>query len=463
MPLVAIVGRPNVGKSTLFNRLVGRRRSIVTDEPGITRDRIYGNAEWNGRAFAVVDTGGLLPDERAGIPGEIFRQAEIALREADFIILVADSRTGPTPTDAELARRLRVFNKPIVVAANKVDSGAQASAASAFYEWGAPVFPISAEHGIGVDDLLDHITREFPESAPEAEMPGPRIAIIGRPNVGKSTLLNRLVGAERSIVTAEAGTTRDAVDTVVQRDGRSYFFVDTAGIRRKARTKLAAEKLSVVMARRHLERADIALLLADASVGVTAQDASIAGYANEAGRSLIVVMNKWDLALEHARAQHEKEKKDEKFDPGKVRRDYEEILHKRLGFVAYAPIVFLSALTGQGVGRLYALIDRVAQARHRRIPTAELNRWLAQADLGRSSAPAAQAPEILYLTQASADPPTFVLFTRGTHRIHFSFERYLQNQLREAFDFTGSPIRFIIRLRERSAGRRGKPGRARAD
>ncbi len=463
MPLVAIVGRPNVGKSTLFNRLVGRRRSIVTDEPGITRDRIYGNAEWNGRAFAVVDTGGLVPDERAGIPGEIFRQAEIALREADFIILVADSRAGPTPADAELARRMRVFNKPMVVAANKVDTGAQASAAAAFYEWGVPVFPISAEHGIGVDDLLDHVTREFPEIAPETETPGSRIAIIGRPNVGKSTLLNRLVGAERSIVTSEAGTTRDAVDTVVERDGRAYFFVDTAGIRRKARTKLAAEKLSVVMARRHLERADIALLLADASVGVTAQDASIAGYANEAGRSLIVVMNKWDLALECARAQHEKDEKTEKFDPGKVRRDYEEILRKRLGFVAYAPIVFLSALTGQGVGRLYALIDRVAQARRRRVPTAELNRWLAQADLGRSSAPASQAPEILYLTQASVDPPTFVIFTRGTHRIHFSFERYLQNQLREAFDFTGAPIRFIIRVRERPAGRRGKSGRARAD
>ena len=454
LPLVAIVGRPNVGKSTLFNRLVGRRRSIVTDEPGITRDRIYGAAQWEGRTFSVVDTGGLVPDERAGIPAEIFRQAQVALAEADSIILVADARTGPTPIDAELARRLRVLGKPIAVAANKVDSGSQANAASAFFEWGVPVFPISAEHGLGIDDLLDHVAREFPEAPAEPPSTAVHVAIIGRPNVGKSTLLNRLVGTERSIVASEPGTTRDAIDTKVERDGRSYLFVDTAGIRRKALTKLAAEKLSVVMARRHLERADLALLVADASLGVTAQDASIAGYADQAGRSLIIVMNKWDQALEKARAQH----KDKKFDAHAIRREYETLVRDRLGFVHYAPIIFLSALTGQGVDGLFELIDRVARARRLRIPTAELNRWLAETDLSRASAPAAQMPEVLYLTQASIDPPTFVLFTRSARKLHFSFERFLQNRLRGKFDFTGSPIRFVVRARSRSE----KPRRARA-
>jgi GTP-binding protein len=452
LPLVAIVGRPNVGKSTLFNRLVGRRRSIVTDEPGITRDRIYGIARWTGRSFEVVDTGGLVPDERAGIPGEIFRQAEVALSQADSIVLVVDSRAGLTPVDAELARRLRVFGKPIVVAANKVDSASRTSLASAFFELGDPVFPISAEHGLGVDDLLDHLTRQFPETPAEEVTSAVHIAIIGRPNVGKSTLLNRLVGDERSIVTSEPGTTRDAVDTLVERDGRSYLFVDTAGIRRKARTKLAAEKLSVVMARRHLERADMAILVADATLGVTAQDASIASYADKAGRSLIVVMNKWDLALQQAR----EEEKTKRLGPEELRKEYEKIIRERLGFVGYAPVIFISALSGEGVETLFEHIDRVSTARRLRIPTAELNRWLAETDLGRSTAPAAQALEILYMTQASADPPTFVLFTRGSRRIHFSFERFLQNRLRERFDFAGTPIRFITRTRTQ------KPRRARA-
>ncbi len=449
LPLVAIVGRPNVGKSTLFNRLVGRRRSIVTDEPGITRDRIYGTAEWRGRAFEVVDTGGLVPDEKTGIPAEIFRQARLALAEAAAVVFVADSRTGPMPADADLLRRLRTFGKPITVAANKVDTAALAAMASAaFAEWGAAVFPVSAEHGLGVDDLLDHLTREFPAAPHEAPAPAVRIAIIGRPNVGKSTLLNRLAGAERAIVAAEPGTTRDAVDTRIERDGRSLVFIDTAGIRRKARTKLAAEKLSVVMARRHLERADLALLVADASLGVTTQDAAIAGYASQAGCSLIVVMNKWDLALEKARAGGKSVVEQ------KLLGDYETLVRERLGFVHYAPIVFLSALTGSKVDTLFALIDRVARARLLRVPTAELNRWLAEIDLGRSGAPAAQVPEILYLTQTATQPPTFALFTRKASRLHFSFERFLQNRLRDRYDFTGAPIRFHVRARRRQPARR---------
>jgi GTP-binding protein len=452
LPLVAIVGRPNVGKSTLFNRVVGRRRSIVTDEPGITRDRIYGTARWAGRAFDVVDTGGMVPDERAGIPAEIFRQAQLALAQADSILLVTDSRTGPTPTDAELARRLRVFSKPLVIVANKVDTAARATTASAFYELGGTVFPISAEHGLGVDDLLDHVTRDFPEALAETAPSPVRVAIIGRPNVGKSTLLNRLVGAERSIVTDEPGTTRDAVDTLLEHDGHCYLFVDTAGIRRKARTKLAAEKLSVVMARRHLEQADVALLVADATLGVTAQDASIASYADRAGRSLIVVMNKWDRALEMSAAHPDKKK----LSPDELRREYEELVRSRLGFVGYAPVVFLSALTGECVDELFGLLERVAEARRLRISTSELNRWLGEIDLSRSSAPAAQMPEILYVTQASANPPTFVLFTRAARRLHFSFERFLQNRLRERFDFTGAPIRIVVRARRRPSRRRGR-------
>ncbi|HVB33622.1 MAG TPA: ribosome biogenesis GTPase Der [Patescibacteria group bacterium] len=454
LPLVAIVGRPNVGKSTLFNRLIGRRRSIVTDEAGITRDRIYGASDWRGRAFAVVDTGGLVPDERAGVAAEIFRQARLALAEADAIILVVDSRTGPTPTDSELARRMRVFGKPIAVAANKVDSRAQLTAASAFFEMGESVFPISAEQGVGVDDLLDHVTRAFPVAEAEPPSSAVRIAIIGRPNVGKSTLLNRLVGAERSIVTSEAGTTRDAVDTRIEREGRSYLFVDTAGIRRKARTKLVAEKLSVVMARQHLERADMALLVADASLGVTSQDATVAGYAGQAGRSLIVVMNKWDLALERARASETTRH----LRPADLREEYEALVRKRLGFVNYAPAVFVSALDGEGSEGLFALIDRVADARRLRVSTSELNRWLAESDLHRSGTPAAEVPEILYLTQVSSDPPTFVLFTRTPRKLHFSYERFLQNRLRERFDFTGAPIRFIVRARRRTPARSSRAG-----
>lgn len=454
LPLVAIVGRPNVGKSTLFNRLVGSRRSIVTDEPGITRDRIYGASDWVGRGFEVVDTGGIVPGEESGVASEIFQQARQALADADAIVLVVDGRAGPTPVDSELARRLRVFGKPTAVAVNKVDSTSQTANAAPFYEMGEAVFPISAERGSGVDDLLDYVTRDFPEGENEEPQVTARVAIIGRPNVGKSTLLNRLVGAERSIVASEPGTTRDAVDTLIERGDRSYLFVDTAGIRRKALTKLVAEKLSVVMARRHLERGDVALLIVDGSLGVTAQDATIAGYAGEAGCSLIVVMNKWDLAVEKARA----DERTRKLRPAELRKEYEELVRKRLGFVNYAPIIFLSALTGTGVERLFALIDRVAGARRLRVPTSELNRWLEEIDLNRSGAPASDVPEILYATQASANPPTFVLFTRTARRLHYSFERFLKNRLRERFDFTGAPIRFIVRARRRTPARASRAG-----
>ncbi|HYT08432.1 MAG TPA: ribosome biogenesis GTPase Der [Rugosimonospora sp.] len=483
LPSVVIVGRPNVGKSTLFNRLTGTRRSIVTDEPGITRDRIYGTAAWLGRPFEIVDTGGLLPDDRAAIPREILKQAQAAIADATALVLVVDARAGATPLDLELARRLRRTGKPFVVAVNKVDTQRLQDLAAQFYEIGAEIFPLSAEHGLGVDTLLDALTRDFPPSEADGGAPETtevQVAIIGRPNVGKSTLLNQLAGAERSIVSAEPGTTRDAVDTVVLRSQKGYRFIDTAGIRRKGKTELIAEKLSVIMARKHLERADLALLVADAAIGVTAGDATIAGYAQQSGRSVIVVMNKWDLALEKAQEaaqeaqkqrgkppQEERTRNAKQFsaDPKQLAADYEILVRERLKFLPYAPIIFVSALTGEHVEKLYGLIDRVAEARKRRISTAELNRWLASVDLARGTSPAARRVKIYYMTQSAVSPPTFILFTNQRQRLHFSYERFLENRLREHFDFFGSPIRFIQRFRERARDDRERPAqkRRRAD
>jgi GTP-binding protein len=467
LPSIVIVGRPNVGKSTLFNRLTGTRRSIVTNEPGITRDRIYGTANWEGRAFEVVDTGGIVPEDKAGIPGEILRQARVAIENATRVVQVVDGRTGPTPLDQELAELLRRAGKPPVLAVNKVDLPKQADMAAPFYELGSEVFPISAEHGFGIDTLLDSLTAEFPLGEATERRPDVNIAIIGRPNVGKSTLLNKLVGADRSIVSAEPGTTRDMVDTVVERNGKQYRFLDTAGIRRKGKTKLIAEKLSVIMARQHLERADIAIMVVDASVGVTSHDATIASYAEQSGRSVIIVMNKWDLALEAAQQKFAREREhgakgDAKMSaPGQVSAskllaDYEPMVRNKLKFLSYAPVIFLSALTGERVDKLYQLIDRVAEARQRRISTGELNRWLANVDLDRGTSPASRAVKIYYLTQASVAPPSFVLFTNQTKPLHFSYQRFLENQLRGAFDFTGTPLRFTQRLKKRSAPREEK-------
>jgi len=489
LPSIVIVGRPNVGKSTLFNRLTGSRRAIVTDEPGITRDRIYGTATWSGRTFEVVDTGGLLPDDKAAIPREIFRQAHVAIEAATLLVLVADARAGVTPLDAELARRLRKAGKPLLIAVNKVDTMQHEALAASFYTLGDLIFPLSAEHGLGVDDLLDAVTRHFPEgnssgssessTATPTEQSVVDVAIIGRPNVGKSTLLNQLVGEERAIVSPEPGTTRDAVDTFVRRGEKTYRFVDTAGIRRKGKTKLVAEKLSVIMARRNLEHADVALLLADAEQGVTAGDATIADYAQQSGRSVIIVMNKWDLALEAAakRAAREAQsspattrkrgaaagRKGQKAagkeahwtDPAWLLQEYERLVRMRFKFLSYAPVLFVSGLTGERVGKLFELIDRAADARRRRVSTGELNRWLAEVDLDRGTSPAGRRVKIFYMTQAATSPPTFVLFTNQSRRLHFSYERFLENRLRERFDFTGAPIRFLQRLKEKR-GKRSK-------
>src|SRR5258706_6579704 len=480
---LVIVGRPNVGKSTLFNRLPGPRRSIVTNEPGITRDRIYGKADWRGHSFEIVDTGGIVPDDKALIPQEILRQAHVAIDKAALVLLVVDIQAGIPPLDEELARLLRSTGNPFFVAVNKVDSPLQESNAATFHRLGVPVYPIPAEHGNGVDDLLDAAIAQVssssnlvPEDAPLSpanEDAGPvEIAIIGRPNVGKSTLLNRLVGEERSIVSPVPGTTMDTVDTEITRDGRLYRFVDTAGIRRKGKTNLVAEKLSVVMARRGLERADVALLVVDSEQGVTQGDAQIASYAEESGRSVVIVMNKWDLAAEAARQASardadttkgrarrrpdEKHKFDE-VDKSKLLFDYEKMVRGKLKFLSYAPIVFLSAKTGERAQKVYPLIDQVAAARKRHIPTPELNRWLKEeVDLQRGSTPKARPVRIYYITQAKTSPPTFLLFTNQKQPLHFSFERFLENQLRAKFDFKGTPVRFVQRLRRREAREKGR-------
>jgi len=506
LPSLVIVGRPNVGKSTLFNRLTGTRRSIVTNEPGITRDRIYGKAEWRGKTMEVVDTGGLIPDERALIPQEIFRQAQVAIKKAALMALVVDSQAGITPLDEELARLLRATGKPFVLAVNKVDSPSQEANAAPFHSLGVPVFPITAEHGTGVDDLLDYaLTQFFPErvssssavhpaavvgaqyGAPQAPAAGPltpgedktetsviEVAIIGRPNVGKSTLLNRLAGEERSIVSPIPGTTMDNVDTEITRGGHDYRFVDTAGIRHKSKTKLVAEKLSVVMARRGLERCDVALLVVDGEQGVTQGDAQIASYAEESGRSLIIVINKWDLAVAAAReatlrdAATAKGKSrqpagenhnPENIDPGKLMFDYEKMIRGKLKFLSFAPIVFLSAQTGERAEKLFPLIQHCADARLRRIPTPALNNWLKEVDLQRGTTPKSRPVRIYYVTQAKTAPPTFLLFTNQKTPLHFSYERFLENQLRAKFDFTGTPVRFVQRLRKREKRARAASSR----
>ncbi len=496
LPTVAIVGRPNVGKSTLFNRLVGWRRAIVGDEPGITRDRLYGECNWNGRRIRVVDTGGVIPEDEDLMLSEIYRQAQVAMEEAGAIIMVVDGRTELASPDMELARLLLRSGRPLFLAVNKIDSPAMIAAAENFRRLGITrLYSISAEHSSGVAELLEAVLEVLPQSPVEAETApdsdtwnryqnpnqpvpdanspsdialvearlddikieevpadqadaveetadgkihhgskGPpaevRVAIIGRPNVGKSTLLNRLTGTERSIVSAVAGTTRDAVDEVVSRDGKHYRFIDTAGIRRKGKTKLMAEKLSVVMARKHLEAADIAVLMIDATAGVMALDATIGGYAHESGRSVIIVVNKWDLVGVGGQS-------------GKGAADqqaYEERLRYNLKFLNYAPVVFISATVGKSAEKLFAVLEHVAAGRWKRITTGEMNRFLKHVDFERASVPSAKRVRIYYLTQAHVAPPTFILFTDRAVKLHFSYQRFLENQIRKAFGFEGSPI-----------------------
>jgi len=424
-----IVGRPNVGKSTLFNRITGQRRSIVGDEPGITRDRIHGMAQHGASRFELIDTGGIVVQASDYIPAQILHQAQVAFEKAAHIILLVDGRAEITGADRDLAQMLRRLGKPISLAVNKIDTASRESLAHEFFELGiADVFPVSAEHGIGVDALVDHVTAGFAEAPAEAiEETGPiRVAIIGRPNVGKSTLLNALTGQERSIVSDIAGTTRDAVDETVTHDGVSFQFVDTAGIRRKGKTKLMAEKLSVVMARRHIRMAQVVLLVVDATEGVVGADSTIAGYAHEGGRALIVCVNKWDQAKNRKKSEFERDLRDS------------------FKFLEYAPVVFLSAKTGTGVPSLFKLIREVDESAAHRIPTGELNRFVEQLRF--------EERKIFYITQASVRPPTFVIFTSKGGPLHFSHERQLMNQIRRKFGFRGTPI--VLKVRAKSASAR---------
>ncbi|HKR26823.1 MAG TPA: ribosome biogenesis GTPase Der, partial [Acidobacteriaceae bacterium] len=402
LPVIAIVGRPNVGKSTLFNRLTGSRRSIVGDEPGITRDRIYGQVNWAGGTARLIDTGGIIPDDEAVIPAEIFRQARFALDEANAIVMVVDGRTELAAPDLDLARLLLRLGKPLILAVNKIDTESMDAAADNFRQIGIRnLVPISAEHGNNIGDLLDEVFAALPkvsaapselpaeEKAPESlphrthgefEQHETRVAIIGRPNVGKSTLLNALTGTTRAIVSPIAGTTRDAVDEVIEYKGKSLRIVDTAGIRRKGKTKLMAEKLSVVMARKHLESADLAVLVIDATEGVTASDATIGGYAHESGRSVVIVVNKWDLVTTR--------RSDGK--PPADRAIFERQLRAVLKYLDYAPVLFVSAAEGQGVSRVLDTVLKVAAERRKRVSTGQMNRFLEKVDFQRAGVPMAK-------------------------------------------------------------------------
>ena len=472
-PLVAIVGRPNVGKSTLFNHLTGSRRAIVGDEPGITRDRLYGEVEWRGHEFRVVDTGGIVPDDKDFIPSEIFRQARVAFEEAAAIVMVVDARTEIAGPDRELARLLARTGKPLFLAVNKMDSDKQDGLLDEFHVLGMRnMFPISAEHGRGVDDLLDAIlsvlpasskaTAEHAEVAEEEEKTGEtseeakedlheiKVAIIGHPNVGKSTLLNKLTGTDRAIVSPIAGTTRDSIDEVIQYKGRKIRFIDTAGIRRKGKTKLMAEKLSVVMARKNIEDADIVLFMVDATEGASGLDANIAGYAHESGRSVIILVNKWDLVASGEK-RAVSQSKTARIQDAKRPHDralYEERLRYGLKFLSYAPVLFLSAHTGKGTEKILPLIEKVAAERRKRVTTGEMNRFLKTVDFDRASVPVSKRVKIKYMTQAGVAPPTFVLFTDRAVKLHFSYQRFLENQIRAAFGFIGSPIWIKNRARE---------------
>jgi GTPase len=434
-PIVAIVGRPNVGKSTLFNRVLGGRRAIVDDLPGVTRDRLYGEFEWRGRRFVLVDTGGFEPTG-TGIIAQVRAQAEQAVAEADAILFLVDGKEGLTPADAEVSRLLRQgASRPILLVVNKVDAVSQTALAAEFYRLGFdPVYPISAEQGQGIGDLLDAVTSVIPDVGETVEDSGAiTVAVVGRPNVGKSSLVNRILGTERVVVSAEPGTTRDAIDTRFSYQGRDYILVDTAGIRAKGRLGRSVERYSVSRALAAVRRADVALILVDGVEGVTDQDTKIGGETHEAGCASILVVNKWDCRAGQPDAADE----------------FRVALQEQFKYLAYAPVAFVSALSGLRVLSLFRLIDSAAAERARRIPTAELNAAFETA-VSRRPPPAdrGRAVRIRYATQTGIKPPTFVLFTSAVGKIHFSYLRYLENCLRETYGFRGTPIRLAIRGRE---------------
>ncbi len=427
---IVILGRPNVGKSTLFNRLCKQRRALVSREPGMTRDRLYGVVEWRGKHYKIIDTGGMMPGEKDLIASEIYRHAQMAIKEASHLLYVIDGQQDLMPVDEELVSLLRQTGKPISIAVNKVDLPQHLSRTTPFYQLGIEnLFGISAEHGLGLDELLDHFAEVIPEAVEESSGNITQVAIIGRPNVGKSTLLNRLVKEERSIVSALPGTTRDAIDAEFHLEKDTFRLIDTAGIRRKTKTKALAEKLSVIVAQKHLKASDIALFLLDASERISALDARIGGYAHESGRSVILVVNKWDTV---------------KKDPNATV-EYVKYLRGRLKYLDYAPVIFLSALTGRHVVKLGPLMAEVARERLLRVGIEKLEKFVEEVDWDRVSTPKKSKGQVHRITQADVTPPTFFLHTGGGAKLHFSFERFVKNRLREHFRFLGAPI--IVRAK----------------
>jgi GTP-binding protein len=434
-PIVAIVGRPNVGKSAFFNYLAGRRISIVEDTPGVTRDRIYAKCDWRGREFMLIDTGGIETSASDEIYKHMQRQAEVAIDTADVIIFMTDMKSGLTAGDNEVASLLHKSGKPVVIAVNKVDTpGDPPAEIYDFYNLGlAEIFPISSLHGLGIGELLDYVFDHLPKEEEEKEdHDSIHVAIIGKPNSGKSSLLNRITGEERAIVSPVAGTTRDALDSLVIREEKKYTFIDTAGIRKSSKIFSDIEKYSIIRAWSAVERADVCILMVDSTEGITEQDSKIAGFAHEQGKAVIVALNKWDLV-----------EKDNKTYPTFV-----NSVRSELPFMQYAPIVAISSLTGKRVDNLFPLIDRVYENTNKRIPTGVLNDVLNEAvAMVQPPSDKGRLLRIYYMTQASTQPPTFVMFVNDKDLMHFSYERYITNMLRDTFDFEGTPIRFIIRER----------------
>ncbi len=434
-PVIAIIGRPNVGKSTLFNRLIGRRKAIVIDEPGATRDRNYSDCQWRDSSFTLIDTGGFEPAAAEGILAQIREQTMLALEEADAILFIMDSREGLTPTDQQIVKILRTTQKKVFYTINKVDGPRHDPLLIDFYSLGIePLYTISAQHGRGVDALMDDLVRSIPQVArsDEEDHDSIRMAIIGRPNVGKSSLVNRMLGVERSIANPIPGTTRDAIDSLVIKRGRKFVLIDTAGIRRKSRISLTLEKYSIVQAIKGIDRADIALVLIDALEGITDQDMKIAGLALERGTACIIVVNKWDLI----------DKDNNTFGA------YQDYLHRQAGFLNFVPVIFVSATSGQRVEKIFSIAERIYEQYSKRIDTAELNKKLLQsAEMIAPSKMMNGHRFVKYITQTSTRPPTFVVFLKGTRKPHFSYERYLINRIRETLGFEEVPVRVFFRTK----------------
>lgn len=438
-PVVAVVGRPNVGKSTFFNYLAGKRISIVEDTPGVTRDRIYTEVEWRNRKFTLIDTGGIEPYAEDKIMQQMKRQAEIAIETADVIIFMVDMKDGITASDREVSNMLRKTKKPVILTVNKVDKvGEPPSDVYEFYNLGlGEMMTISSLHGLGIGDLLDEVYKYFPEDdQDDYDEDAIRVAVVGKPNVGKSSLINRIMGEDRVIVSDIPGTTRDAIDTFFENEYGKFVFIDTAGIRRKSKINESIEKYSTIRSWTAIERADVCLILIDAQEGVTEQDTKIAGYAHEQGKASIIVVNKWDLVEKETGTLEE----------------YRKTVYEKLGFMLYAPVIFISAQTGQRVDKIYELIKKVAEQAALRISTGVLNDILNQAvAIVQPPSDKGKRLKIYYMTQASVKPPSFILFINDMELMHYSYERYLENQIRKSFGFEGTPIRFILREKERPA------------